>query len=181
MVDSKLDAQMKDWREKFYGQHSPHRLHKLNQNIGEFKKLLNEEDSLLDVGCNVGAIYHSLNHKNYEGIDLDPEAIASASAEFPEAKWRVCDLFDLEGQWDVVLASRVLMHIAPFEGAMKKLLGAARKKCVLFVPIADLDYVDVENLYGCQTYFRRFSEESFKALGDCVIHRTTPYSTVIYG
>lgn len=176
---------MADWRDKFYGQHYAKKTKKIDPNIAECKAILHEDYSLLDVGCNIGSLYESLGHKNYEGIDLDPKAIEEARRRFPEGRFSVGDLYDIDGEWDVVLVSRVLMHVAPLDLAMKKLMESAKKYLVLFVPIAEEDSCELhghdrgeEKLYS---YFRRFSEKTLSDFGRCSITRREPYSTVIYG
>ena len=176
---------MADWREKFYGQHYAKKTGKIDSNIKECQAILSPEYSLLDVGCNIGSVYQALGHKNYEGIDLDPDAIETARSRFPGVSFRVGDLYDLEGLWDVVLVSRVLMHVAPLDEAMNRLLSAARKYLVLFVPIAPEDECEVHGHDIQETkvysYFRRFSEHTFRTFGRCSIVNREPYSTVIYG
>lgn len=178
-----IDRFMADWRTKFYGQHYPLKTGKIDKNILDLKKVLSPEDSLLDVGCNVGSVYKALGHKNYRGIDLDGEAIESARSRFPGVDFRFGDLFSIEGEWDVVLCSRVLMHVAPFKDAMEKLLGAAKKYLALFVPIAQEDVCEIHR-HGQQelvdTYFRKFSEASLRRFGECSINKYEPYCTVIY-
>mgnify|MGYP001560161917 CR=1 FL=1 len=179
---SNLDVYMSDWRKKFYGQHNPHSLGKIHKNLLGLQAILKHEDTLLDVGCNVGEVYKFLGHQNYEGIDLNPELIKSAKERWPDVNFHEGDLFKLEGKWDVVLASRVLMHVAPFQKAMKKLLSAAKRKLVVFVPIADRDYVQELKLFDDKVaYFRRFSESAMHSVGECQIIRYEPYSIVIYG
>ena len=175
---------MADWREKFYGQHYARKVGKIAKNIEELKAVLKPEYSLLDVGCNIGSVYKELDHQNYEGIDLDPVAVEEARKRFPGVNFRVGDLYDLEGKWDVVLVSRVLMHVAPLDEAMNRLLDAARKHLVLFVPIAPEDECEIHgndlNEVKVYSYFRRFSEHTFRTFGRCSIANREPYSTVIY-
>lgn len=171
---------MADWRTKFYGQHYPQKLKKIQRNLEDLKAILSPEESLLDVGCNAGHVYGALGHENYEGVDLDIGAVQCARETYP-GKFRHADLFSLAGRWDVVLASRVLMHV-PAEDALRKLLSLAKKYCVVFAPIDQQDVCQLIKLHDDQLcYFRKFSEHALRAFGDCTIHKRDPYSTVIYG
>ena len=177
-----LDDFMSDWREKFYGQHNANNLGKIARNIDDCRVLLGDR-SLLDVGCNIGAVYEDLRHKNYLGIDIDPKVIEEARKRFPGVEFKVLDLFELEGSWDIVLVSRVLMHV-PLDEAMKRLLKSAKKYLILFVPIADEDCCEIHghNVDGetVHSYYRRFSEKTLRSFGDCSITKREPYSTVVY-
>ena len=176
---------MADWREKFYGQHHAKKIAKIESNIKELVSILRPEHSLLDVGCNIGALYQFLGHGNYQGIDLDPKCIEAAKSAFPWVDFKVGDLYDLDGEWDVVVVSRVLMHVAPLDQAMRILLKSAKRFLVLFVPIGHEDVCEVQghDLDGVKvySYFRTFSEYTLRSFGRCGIYRHEPYSTVIYG
>ena len=175
---------MADWRDKFCGQHYAKKIGKIEPNLKELQEILRPEHSLLDVGCNIGSVYGFLNHQNYEGFDLDPEAVEEAKKRFPGVNFHVGDLFDLDGIWDVVLVSRVLMHVAHLEEAMRRLLRSSMEYLVLFVPIAPEDECEIHghdlNDKKVYSYFRRFSEKTFQDFGRCRIINREPYSTVIY-
>lgn len=188
-----IDEKMSDWRERFFGQARPEDLKKIRSNIVDLSALLRPEDSLLDVGCNIGSLYEKLNHANYEGIDIDPATIARAKERFPGVNFRCMDLFDLEGKWDVVFASRVLPHL-PFAETIKKLLECTNRLCVVLVVVVargETDQMVLENGARYErpdSYFRTFSEETLYSAGDCRIIRggvesedgRRRYSTVIY-
>src|SRR5690242_1117348 len=75
---------------------------KIEDNLKNLRERLRPEDSLLDVGCFLGHLYQELGHKNYTGVDIYPEHIASAQRLNPGVKFIASDLHDLEGKWDVV-------------------------------------------------------------------------------
>ena len=180
-----IDEAMADWRKKFYGQHNARNTNKIARNIDDVRHLIKGHRSVLDVGCNIGTLYEEFRPEKYLGIDLDPKVIDEAQTRFPGVDFRVGDLYELEGHWDLVIASRVLMHIAPLDEAMRRLLGAANEYLVLFVPLAQEDCFEDHghSLNGetVHSYFRRFSQETLKSFGDCNIVGREPYSTVIYG
>lgn len=65
--------------------------------------------SILDVGCYTGHLYHFLGKpRGYVGIDTWTEAIEVAKEFAPEADFRVCDLFKMEGRFDIIWSSQVM-------------------------------------------------------------------------
>jgi trans-aconitate methyltransferase len=67
---------------------------------------------VLDVGCGFGEFGKFLlkRYKNvdYTGIDIMPEFIEVAKKEVPNGKFEIKDFNDLDGRYDVVVASGVL-------------------------------------------------------------------------
>jgi 2-polyprenyl-3-methyl-5-hydroxy-6-metoxy-1,4-benzoquinol methylase len=159
-------------------QRNPHLLHeKLSANLKDIKPLLVKRDELIDVGCGEGHLYKALGHAKYTGIDRDLVSIKLARNAWPSVDFRNMDLYDLKGSWDVVVCSRVLVHLPDFEGAMKVLRRCARKYCVIIVATGP-DRVEFESRNN--VYFRTFSEGTLRSVGDCVIKDHQSYSTVIY-
>ena len=68
--------------------------------------------SLLDLGCGFGALVDYLEERgievDYLGVDLLPEMIERAQAEHPERQFLCKDILELEGKYDMVLASGTL-------------------------------------------------------------------------
>ena len=79
--------------------------------------------SLLDVGCGPGTITADLAARVASVVGIDPSAsvIDEARAAFPDVDFRVADLFDVEGHWDVVHAHQVLQHLADPLAAMRRM------------------------------------------------------------
>ena len=79
--------------------------------------------SLLDVGCGPGTITADLATRvaSITGIDPSPAVIADAKASFPDVDFRVGDLFDESGRYDVVHAHQVLQHLSDPVGALRKM------------------------------------------------------------
>ena len=175
-----IDPIMSDWRTKYSGQPEHTNFNKIAKNIGHLKDVLKPGDSLLDVGCNQGFTYGLIGHDPYCGIDISQEYVEQARRRHPAVSFSVCDLFDLEGSWDVVFCSRVLIHVAHFELAMKKLLSVAKRAVVIVVPIGG-DECIVEDYQGRQSYYRTFSRGTLERAGPHEIKPGDLYSTVIYG
>lgn len=166
-----------DWRSTEMRQSSPGNLWKIRKSIADVQKLIGEGDTVLDVGCGQGHFFKILFPKKeglYTGIDRDAGEIAVAKEGWG-GDFKVMDLYDLEGQWDIVVCSRVLIHLPDFEGTMKVLLGCARKYCVLIVAMGD-DRADNEG----KAYFRTFSGKTLESVGKCEIKKYSTYATVIY-
>jgi len=152
-------------------------------------KLTNPGYSILDVGCYHGDVYDYIKHieVDYLGIDLFESHIEQAKHKHPEANFKVVDLFQLEDKADIVFCSRVLMHIPDFDIAIEKLINAAKKYCIILIPIRDKDEILTEK--GSKdsshiVYFRRFSKNTvdnalFKFGLDYQINYNKPYSTIV--
>lgn len=149
---------------------------KIDDCINELKKRLRPEDSLLDVGCFIGHLYGELGHENYTGADIFPENIEKAKQLRPGGNFICSDLHDLEGQWDVVWCSRVLIHNPDFQKAVRKLLSLAKRYLILVVAVNANDKVEMHG----SVYFRHFSEETLRSIGECEIIPGKRYATVVY-
>lgn len=79
---------------------------------------LKPEDSVLDVGCGLGDLYHWFNSKGfsieYSGIDITADMIKFASERFPDISFiegSGCNLFVKQKKnFDFVLASGIFTH-----------------------------------------------------------------------
>lgn len=82
-------------------------------------------ESLLDVGCGTGMsrqIYRT-SVGRYTGIDISPNAVATARAQFPNDHWYVgdaCRLPFADQTFDLVVFSSVLHHIGDFTPAVRE-------------------------------------------------------------
>jgi SAM-dependent methyltransferase len=79
--------------------------------------------SLLDVGCGPGSITADFAKlvRTVVGIDPSTEVIADATSSFPDVDFRVADLFDVDGHYDIVHAHQVLQHLSDPIGALRKM------------------------------------------------------------
>jgi SAM-dependent methyltransferase len=98
---------------------------------------LRADMTLLDVGCGPGSITADLAGRvaSVVGVDRSAEAIAAAQADHPGIEFRVADLFELDGRYDVVHAHQVLQHLQDPVGALRKLASLGG-----LVAVRDSDY-----------------------------------------
>lgn len=180
MSVSDIDARMSDWRNTAMTQNNPSKLSKIEKCLALVKSLLKPEDSFLDVGCGRGFVYNYLGHKNYLGVDLSADEVQEAKERFPEGRFEVGDLFSLKGFWDVVLCSRVLLHVAPLDEAIKVLLAAANKKLILITAVSTEDLVEEITRDFGRFYFRTISRTTLESYGKCEILGCGRYELVVY-
>ena len=74
--------------------------------------------SVLDAGCGTGRVGRELARRgvDVEGVDIDPEMLATARRKAPEIDWHVADLatVDLHRSYDaIVMAGNVMIFLAP--------------------------------------------------------------------
>lgn len=76
--------------------------------------VLNECETVLDVGCGYGDLVPWVMHKDYTGIDIHEAAIEVAQSTFssPDFKFRVEDIRDTDPdeKYDLIVGSGVLSH-----------------------------------------------------------------------
>lgn len=154
----------------------------IREHLDDVKQVLQPGDSLLDVGCYAGYAHDYLCPSHYVGVDILPEAVAAARELHPGVTFEVGDLFDLKQRADIVLCSRVLIHLPRFEEAVAALCRAANKFVVLVLALADEDRCDRLEGEGYAYYFRWFALDTvLKTCGRhglVLVRRRTPYATV---
>jgi SAM-dependent methyltransferase len=78
------------------------------------ESLLTPNPKILDIGSGIGYFYDYLKRNNiacdYTGYDVVPEYVAKSSAEYPEAKFYLRNVFEegIEGMYDNIVLSQVL-------------------------------------------------------------------------
>lgn len=98
-------------------------------------------DSVLDVACGVGHLYHVLSPRiwHYKGIDSSKEMIRIAREYAPDGLFTVGDAYDLseEGIYDTVIAMSLLIHIEQrdLQHIIEQMWMHARKSLVFTIPI----------------------------------------------
>ena len=172
--------EMPGWKTPGMGQSNPGKLKKILGNIEDMKRLVLPEDTVLDVGCYHGHLSEHLGYAKYAGMDLYEENVAQARETHPGFEFFQGDLFDLTGKWDVVICSRVLMHIPHFEIAVERLRSCCRKALIVLIPIGQDECSSVD-VPGGKVYFRIYPRERVVATGPQQIIKHAPYCTVIYG
>lgn len=76
-------------------------------------------ESVLEVGCGYGrvgaAILRHFPKVKYTGLDISVDLLSGTAKRLPQAELILADLayFDIDRQWDVVVAANTLGHIRP--------------------------------------------------------------------
>ena len=102
-------------------------------------------DSVLDVACGVGHLYHILSPKtlSYKGIDSSKEMIMVARENAIDELFAVGDAYDLseEGMYDTVIAMSLLIHIERKDllHIIEQMWKHTRKALIFTMPI-DKDF-----------------------------------------
>lgn len=110
------------------------------QAVDLLSPLVAEGDSLLDVGCGSGYLFHSLRRRDvqvhYHGIDASPALIeigreALAPYGLPVDRLQVLRIEDLAGSADHVVCMNVLSNIDNYHRPLERLLQTARRSLIL--------------------------------------------------
>ncbi len=97
-------------------------------------------DTVLDIGCGSGYLFHSLRDRGleveYHGLDAAPSLIAIGRKLMPAyglraERLRVARIEDLAGAADHVICMNVLSNIDNFHRPLERLLHAARRTVIL--------------------------------------------------
>ena len=125
---------------------NPNPLHRLSLNrfhaalASELKALAPK--SVLDFGCGeaftLGELSrHGIEFVDYEGVDLRPEALATARASWPGLRFSCANIMEprFDGKrYDVTLALEVFEHLLEPEDVLKRLMELTSGALVLSVP-----------------------------------------------
>ena len=102
-------------------------------------------DSVLDIACGGGYLYHLLTPRiwHYKGIDSSREMIIVAKEYAPERSFAVADAYDLseEETYDTVIAMSLLIHIERKDllHIIEQMWTHARKALIFTIPV-DKDF-----------------------------------------
>lgn len=116
----------------------------IREHILEF---INNNDSVLDVGCASGGTYlhikdFSFKKIKYKGIDYVENFIESCKKRHPEANWEVSDARDLienDKSWDVVLLYDTLDYLMnpdrplKWKKAIDEAVRVAKKRIIIVI------------------------------------------------
>ncbi|MBU6997879.1 MAG: class I SAM-dependent methyltransferase [Theionarchaea archaeon] len=96
-------------------------------------------ETVLDVGCGLGHLYHALKGQitQYVGVDASPFMLEKARKFFPEADFREGDIYNLSEfpLADTVYSISLLIHLSSVEEPINQLWSRTRKRCVLLIPL----------------------------------------------
>jgi SAM-dependent methyltransferase len=80
-----------------------------------------DEGRVLEIGCGLGETARMVARRlpNLTAIDNSDKMILQASRDAPDIDFRVGELFDIEGEWDVIYTQRCLINIEDQEQAFQ--------------------------------------------------------------
>ena len=95
--------------------------------------------TLLDVGCGDGLISCFLAESGFKvkGIDVESEGIKLAKRKCLSVVFKVKDIFNINEQFDYLLASEVIEHLSNPDGFLQKIKGLFRKEALVTTPNKD--------------------------------------------
>lgn len=106
--------------------------------------------TLVDVGCGAGHYLRSLRSRvdeniSYTGVDATAYYIELARKAFPDAEFKVGDIFNLpleDNSYDIVINNNVIHHLPPPPTkAFSELIRVARKYVVVRAVFGDRNYI----------------------------------------
>src|SRR5581483_11388584 len=112
--------------------------------------------SILDVGCAAGRLLEAFAQFGYRarylGIDIIPENIAAARANYPAHEFRVADAVNFAPRetFDLVYCAGTLFHIPEFEQVIANMLAWSNRYVgfeVKFAPVPS-HLIDIERCYS---------------------------------
>lgn len=116
----------------------------IRKNLDDLKGVVQELEapvSVLDVGCHGGYVFDFLKSLpiTYTGMDIRPELIKEAArlhSAYKNAVFKKGSVFGLKrstkaSEFDLVVCSRVLIHLPRFGDAVRNLLHATKKTLVI--------------------------------------------------
>lgn len=194
----------------------PSRIAKIQPSLRDLRQLVRSQAlhcepnpvTVLDVGCYGGYVFDYLkryafrSEKDfyYTGVDIDPNVVRAASyvhSDEPNAQFEKADIYALseqygEGSFDVVLCSRVLIHIPRFRDAISELFKVARRAVVLVLEIAESPVLErihrknLDNGVELDYFFRKYAAEELSSVAEelgadfRLIMGPSFYSTVLF-
>lgn len=162
----------------------PKKIKKIQPNLEDlvrFIKLLPKPIKIADIGCYGGYVYDylikvaklDLNDFEYVGVDIQEDAIEAAKLvhkDKPNARFQVGDIYELNktfknNEFDVVICSRVLIHIPYFKKAVKNLTDISKYFTLCVLEISEQPLLQkihrhvLDNDLELDYFFRKYSEE----------------------
>lgn len=133
--------------------------------VENFKK--KSKGTLLDVGCGEGLISCLLAEHGFKvkGIDIEREAIKLTQKNCSLTDFEVKDVFEVNEQFDYLLASEVIEHLSNPDKFLQKIKEFFRKEALITTP--KRDYYKQPDPYHFREYsifeFESLLEEYFKS------------------
>lgn len=126
-----------------------------------------EGSNFIDIGCGLGhSTYYMSRWKtgNWSGLEFYERAVGMARELFPEIPFFYSegfDLFPVCGQFDGVVCSEVIEHVADDKSLVKGLLGIAEKTLVLTTPCRQVSDPGHLRVYTKEALEELFSGTNF--------------------
>ena len=108
-----------------------------------------EGDSVLDVGCGIGHLYHQLpSNMFYVGVDTSPYMVEYAK-QYGDGDFCIGDAYDLTefDCYDSVVCQSVLIHLPEIETAIRELWKHVGKALIFSIPVSSMKKVNVWREY----------------------------------
>jgi len=123
-------------------------------------KVFDSSKSIADIGCGpgnlIGLISQKYPDKTYYVFDFSIGAIEAARRKFDSVHFQLHDIYEpFEISFDTVICSETLEHLLDPHKALKNLLNATLKSCILTIPDGRID--------NYQGHINFWSEESFES------------------
>jgi SAM-dependent methyltransferase len=119
-------------------------------------RIARDVGSILDVGCAAGRLLEAFGQFGYSaeylGIDIVPENIDAAKANYPDRAFQVADAVNFEPgrRFDLVYCAGTLFHIPEFRQVISNMLAWSDRYVgfeVKFAPVAD-HLIDIDRCYS---------------------------------
>lgn len=153
-----------------HGKDATYTKHSQDMKFNIVSKYINEQDSVLDIGCGIADLNYFLLKKkwkgNYEGIDISPKMVQMSNKRLEQRLVKCIDIVEEEYKknHDVVVSISTLQHRPLFEDQDEYIKKIVKKmfsicnKYVVFDVFSDkfVDYINEENLYVSPVSFLDF-------------------------
>jgi SAM-dependent methyltransferase len=132
-----------------YAAKAPKKIRRARRRIQRLRSAISGR-SFIDVGCNVGFAVEEARLAGFTatGIDIDPDAVATARGQFPGCAFHVSDIAGLAARgerFDLVYCAEVLEHITDVRAFMAALSALTRDGGLLYLTTPDAGHVRVRN------------------------------------
>jgi len=169
----------------------PKKIQKIQPSLEDLALLAKAQKSpvsIADVGCYGGYLYDYLSRYvftdpaefTYKGLDIDKDVVSAATevhANNANASFDVGDVYELKSQFaensfDIILCSRVLIHLPYFEKALDSLYCTAKHAVSCVLEVSDRPMVqkihrqNLDNGLELDYFFRKYSEEELAGVAN---------------